>query len=196
MSPMNQSELLTGSKQDKKTLNLLQVIQVDLCIVSRDKTLNLRRGEHVQPLWVNDAAEAPNESWCLLLDLRVHAEVSHQVDVADPARNKTVISYAIRVTIYHNLKGAESFCFFHTYLFSFVTGIVFPPGINSWQTSCKDTNKEASPDGFHIFQLLFYHLLHHILIPVPWHPHHRTTSVPDLLHRHHSAIQTQRRGTG
>lgn len=87
------------TKQDK-TLDILQVIQVDLGIVSRDQTLNLRCGEHVQPLWVNDAAEASNEGWRLFLDLSVHAEVSHQVDVADPAANKTMISYKKNCTKY------------------------------------------------------------------------------------------------
>lgn len=38
----------------------------------------------MQPLWVDDAAEAPDECCGLLLDLSVHAEVGHQVDVADP----------------------------------------------------------------------------------------------------------------
>lgn len=85
----------------------------------------------MQPLWVNDAAEAPNESRRLFLDLSVHAEVSHQVDVADPAGNKTVISSKITVIICTNLKRAESSFPFLTYLFSLVTGIVFPPGINS-----------------------------------------------------------------
>lgn len=81
-------------------MNVLQVIQVDLCVVARDKTLDLRCGEHVQPLWVNDAAEAPNESRRLFLDLSVHAEVCHQVDVADPAGIKTVVSYTTAVIIY------------------------------------------------------------------------------------------------
>lgn len=65
---------------------VLEVIQIDLGVVSRDETLHLGRGKHVQPLWVDDAAEAPNESCRLLLNLRVHPEVSHEVDVADPAR--------------------------------------------------------------------------------------------------------------
>ena len=39
----------------------------------------------MQPLRVNDAAEASNESCSLLLNLCVHPEVSHEVDVADPA---------------------------------------------------------------------------------------------------------------
>lgn len=64
---------------------VLEVIQIDLGVVSRDETLHLGRGKHVQPLWVDDAAEAPNESCRLLLNLRVHPEVSHEVDVADPA---------------------------------------------------------------------------------------------------------------
>lgn len=41
----------------------------------------------MQPLGVDDAAEATNESCSLLLNLSVHPEVSHQVDVADPAGN-------------------------------------------------------------------------------------------------------------
>lgn len=44
----------------------------------------------MQPLRVNDAAEAPNESCRLLFNLRVHPEVSHEVDVADPAGNGRV----------------------------------------------------------------------------------------------------------
>lgn len=75
--------------------HILEVIQINLSIVSRDKTLNLRRGKHVQPLWVNDAAETSNESCRLLLNLCVHSEVSHEVDVANPAGNgrvDTVIS--------------------------------------------------------------------------------------------------------
>lgn len=40
----------------------------------------------MQPLWVNNAAETPNESCCLLLNLRVHPEMSHEVDVANPGR--------------------------------------------------------------------------------------------------------------
>lgn len=48
----------------------------------------------MQPLWVNDASEAPNESCRLLLNLCVHPEVSHEVDVTDPVGNggQTVIS--------------------------------------------------------------------------------------------------------
>lgn len=42
----------------------------------------------MQPLWVDDASEAPDESCRLLLDLGVHAEVGHQVDVADPEGSK------------------------------------------------------------------------------------------------------------
>lgn len=42
----------------------------------------------MQPLGINDAAEATNESCCLLLNLRVHPEVSHEVDVTDPAEVK------------------------------------------------------------------------------------------------------------
>ena len=42
--------------------HILQVIKIDLSIVSRDETLNLRCGEHAKPFQVNDAAEAPNES--------------------------------------------------------------------------------------------------------------------------------------
>lgn len=41
----------------------------------------------MQPLGVNDAAKATNESCSLLFNLSVHPEVSHQVDVADPAGN-------------------------------------------------------------------------------------------------------------
>lgn len=67
--------------------HLLEVIQINLSIVSRDQPLNFRCGEHVQPLRVNDAAEATNKSCSLLLNLSVHPEVSHQVDVADPAGN-------------------------------------------------------------------------------------------------------------
>ncbi len=48
----------------------------------------------MQPLWVDDAAEAPNESCRLRLNLCVHPEVSHEVDVADPAgiRGKTSVN--------------------------------------------------------------------------------------------------------
>lgn len=63
----------------------LEVIEINLSVISRDKALNLRRGKHVQPLRINDAAEAPDESSRLLLDLRVHPKVSHKVDVADSA---------------------------------------------------------------------------------------------------------------
>lgn len=38
----------------------------------------------MEPLWVDDAAEAPDECGSLLLDLGVHAEMGHQVNVADP----------------------------------------------------------------------------------------------------------------
>lgn len=62
----------------------LEIVQVYLSIVSRDEPLNLRGGEHVKPLGVDDAAEASDEGGGLLFDLGVHAEVSHQVDVADP----------------------------------------------------------------------------------------------------------------
>lgn len=65
--------------------HLLEVVQINLGIVSGDQPLDLGRGEHVQPLGVNDAAEAANKSSRLLLNLRVHPEVSHEVDVADPA---------------------------------------------------------------------------------------------------------------
>lgn len=67
--------------------HLLEVIQINLSIVSRDQPLNFRCGEHVQPLGVNDAAKATNKSCSLLFNLSVHSEVSHQVDVADPAGN-------------------------------------------------------------------------------------------------------------
>lgn len=40
----------------------------------------------MQPLWVDNAAKTPNESCCLLLNLLVHPEVSHEVDVANPGR--------------------------------------------------------------------------------------------------------------
>lgn len=40
-----------------------------------------------------------------------------------------------------------------------MTGIVFPPGINSWQTSCKNKNKEAVPCGFHTSQLFYHYLI-------------------------------------
>jgi len=63
---------------------LLEVIQVDLGVVPGHQPLDLGRGEHVQPLGVDDAAEAPDEGGRLLLDLRVHPEVGHQVDVTDP----------------------------------------------------------------------------------------------------------------
>lgn len=69
-------------------LHTLEVIQVNLSIVSRDKTLNLRRRKHVQPFWVNDAAEALDESFGLFLYLSVHPKVSHEVDVADPVRDR------------------------------------------------------------------------------------------------------------
>lgn len=39
----------------------------------------------MQPLRINDAAEASDESSRLLLNLCVHAEVGHEVDVADSA---------------------------------------------------------------------------------------------------------------
>lgn len=42
----------------------------------------------MQPLWVDDAAEASNKSSGLLFNLRVHPEVSHEVDVADPAGDR------------------------------------------------------------------------------------------------------------
>lgn len=41
----------------------------------------------MQPLGINDAAEAPNESSRLLFNLRVHPKVCHQMDVADPAED-------------------------------------------------------------------------------------------------------------
>ena len=66
----------------------LEVVQVDLGVVPGDEALHLRRGEHVQPLGIDDAAEAPDEGGRLLLDLGVHAEVGHQVDVADPVGEK------------------------------------------------------------------------------------------------------------
>lgn len=39
----------------------------------------------MKPLGVDDAAEAPDETCSLLFNLCVHPEVSHEVDVADPA---------------------------------------------------------------------------------------------------------------
>ena len=68
---------------------LLEVVQVDLGVVPGDQPLHLGRGEHVQPLGVDDAAEAADEGARLLLDLRVHPEVGHEVDVADPADGTT-----------------------------------------------------------------------------------------------------------
>lgn len=65
----------------------LEIIQVNLSIVSRDETLDLRSGKHMQPLWVDDAAEAPDKGSSLFLNLCVHPEVSHEVDVANPARD-------------------------------------------------------------------------------------------------------------
>lgn len=66
----------------------LEVVEINLSIVSWDKTLNLRCGKHMQPLWVNDAAEAPDESCSLLFYLCVHPKVSHEVDVADSAGDR------------------------------------------------------------------------------------------------------------
>lgn len=63
----------------------LEVVQVYLSIVPGDKALDLGGGEHVQPLGVDDAAVSSDKSCSLLLDLRVHAEVRHQMDIADPA---------------------------------------------------------------------------------------------------------------
>lgn len=67
-----------------RNVRSLEIIQVYLSIVSRDESLNLRGREHVKPLVVDDAAEASDKGCRLLFDLGVHAEVSHQVDVADP----------------------------------------------------------------------------------------------------------------
>lgn len=63
----------------------LEVVQVDLGVVPGDEALDLGGGEHVQPLGVDDAAVSSDKSCSLLLDLRVHAEVRHQMDIADPA---------------------------------------------------------------------------------------------------------------
>lgn len=73
------------NQSNESTNDSLEVVQVHLGVVPGDEALHLGRGEHVQPLGVDDAAEAPDERRRLLLDLRVHAEVCHQVDVADPA---------------------------------------------------------------------------------------------------------------
>lgn len=69
---------------------ILQVIQINLSIIPGHQALNLWRGKHVQPLRIDDAAEASDKSSRLLLYLRVHSEVGHEVDVADPAANRNV----------------------------------------------------------------------------------------------------------
>lgn len=62
----------------------LQVLEVDLGVVPGDEALQLGRGEHADPLGLDDGPEATDESGGLALDLGVHPEMCHQVDVADP----------------------------------------------------------------------------------------------------------------
>lgn len=38
----------------------------------------------MQPFWIDNATEATDESDCLIFNLCVHTEVSHEVNVADP----------------------------------------------------------------------------------------------------------------
>lgn len=79
-----------GVKTHKRSTqpDALEVIQIDLCIVPGDEALHLGGGEHVQPLRVDDAAETSDKRPRLLLYLCVHAEMSHQVDVADPGETE------------------------------------------------------------------------------------------------------------
>lgn len=66
-----------------RTRSLLQIFQIDLGVVPRDESLQLRGREHPDPLRLDDGTEATNEGSCLVLDLRVHSKVGHQMDVAN-----------------------------------------------------------------------------------------------------------------
>lgn len=70
------------------TRSLLQIFQIDLGVVSRDESLQLRGREHPDPLRLDDGTEAANEGSCLVLDLRVHSKVGHQMDVANSVTNR------------------------------------------------------------------------------------------------------------
>ena len=81
-----------------------QVLQVNGRVVAGDEPLKLRRAEHGQPLGVDDGAEAANEGRRLLVNLRVHAKVRHQVNVADARllRHRDGLS-AVQQLVRHNL---------------------------------------------------------------------------------------------
>ena len=84
--------------------------------------LQLLRGKEGNEGFVNDRVKASDERSGLVLDLSVHLEVCHVVNIADPTcddmYNTCGYMYDIR-----------------TYLFSLVTGMPHPPGINSRVTT-------------------------------------------------------------
>lgn len=74
----------------------------------------------MQPLWINDAAEASDKRSRLLLNLCVHPEVGHEVDVADSAGHDKVNVIKISGEFYRIQKSQQNnisdMKFFHTLL--------------------------------------------------------------------------------
>ena len=63
----------------------------------------------MQPLGVDDAAEPADEGARLLLDLRVHPEVGHEVDVADPEDGTTHrMSSSVGAQCSHSHRGRSA----------------------------------------------------------------------------------------
>lgn len=71
-----------------RTRSLLQIFQINLGVVPRYESLQLRGREHPDPLRLDDGTEAANEGSCLVLDLRVHSKVGHQMDVANSVTDR------------------------------------------------------------------------------------------------------------
>ena len=79
-----------------------QVIQVNVHRVAGHQFLELRSGEHRQPIAVDDGSESAQERRRLLASLNAHLEVCHQMYVADPAATAAAAA-AIRATDSHPL---------------------------------------------------------------------------------------------
>ena len=62
-----------------------EVLNVEGTCVARHQLLQLGSGEERQPIRLDDGLEAADGGGALLADLPEHAEVRHQVHVADPA---------------------------------------------------------------------------------------------------------------
>lgn len=108
-------------------IHLPEVSKVNLNSITRYQFLYFWSREHAQPIIVDYRFEASDECCCLLSDLCVHFKSSHVVYITDP---KTMdIYHSIWVSCVEIvLCVVEEMS---THLFSLVTAIALPPGLNS-----------------------------------------------------------------